>query len=177
MSRILGACQCEAALQAFRDYLKPKNTLKTGKHFNMHLLLEAFQLFHDNYDRLGGFDGDKHRLYLTKVIGYIQRYVPACLARAYCQRLYAITDGGEKLERHLQFLCNGDEAVYFFPLDYNPRYRLGYTCSALSLLGYLHRTPRDEDLVDCHSQLMLSKNSKLAKLIQPTPTNACCVIF
>src|SRR3990167_5534987 len=77
---------CDTALQAFRDYLeRPQGVIKTGKHFNIQLLVEAFKLYDANYDRFGGWGSHQNNLFWRKVIGYVQRFVPACYAQAFCQ--------------------------------------------------------------------------------------------
>lgn len=115
---------CERALEDFREYLKPKKVIKSGKHFNVQLLIEAFKLYDKNFDAFGGRDSRKNEISLQKVIGYIERYLPACYAQAFCQRVYYIVEKGEKLNRSLEF-CN-DKEVYSFPLDLNSSYRSGY---------------------------------------------------
>ena len=114
---------CEGALQAFRDYLQPHGTIKTGKHFNAQLLVKAFDLYDRNYYRFDGDDSRKNNLCWRKVIGYIQRFLPACYAQAFCQGIYSIVEGKEKLTRNLKF--RDDKNVAFFPLDSDPRFRLG----------------------------------------------------
>ena len=115
---------CEAALQAFRKYLQPNVVFKTGRHFNTYLLIQAFKLYDDNYSRFGGWDSEKNNLCWRKVIGYIQRFLPACYAQAFCQGIHYIVEEDEPLSRCLRFRDN-NKAV-FFPLDSDPRFRLGY---------------------------------------------------
>lgn len=114
---------CETALEEFRNYLKPKDIITTGKHFNVQLLVEAFKLYDRNYSRFGDFGSRKNHLFWCKVIGYIQRFLPACYAQAFCDTFYSVVKMREPLSRDLQ-LINIDS--YFYPLDSNPSFRLGY---------------------------------------------------
>lgn len=117
--------KCEKALNEFRDYLRPKGTIRLGDHFNVELLIEAFKLY-DDQKRFRDFGDDnespKNVLMWRQVIGYIQRYLPACYAQAFCHSLYDV-HRGEKLIRNTKFRF---ENVFYFPLDLSPVSRLGY---------------------------------------------------
>src|SRR3990167_5592697 len=115
---------CDAALQTFYDYLKPIGVIKTGKHFYTQLLETAFALYDQKYDEFGGWDSRKNNMFWRKVIGHIQRYLPACYAQAFCQGLYDIVEEGTKLSRTLEL--RNDRGVRFYPLDLNPASRLGF---------------------------------------------------
>jgi hypothetical protein len=70
-------------------------------------------------------------MFWQKVIGYIQRYLPACYAQAFCQGLYDIVDEGKKLSRSLEHQYNKyNKRVKFYPLDLNPVFRLGVNYGA-----------------------------------------------
>jgi hypothetical protein len=121
---------CESALEEFQNYLKPKGVIKTGKHFNVALLVEAFKLYDEKYDAFGGtWDSPKNILFWRKVIGQIQRYLPACYAQAFCQGVGSIVEDGEKLKRDLKFCYGGG---FFYPLDGDPGFRLGVDYAARS---------------------------------------------
>lgn len=123
---------CKDALEEFRKYLqsKTKEVITTGKHFNVQMLVEAFNLYDKNYESFGkDFAGDcwdspKNILCWRKVIGYIQRYLPACYAQAFAQGLYYILDKKEPLRRSLEF--RSDKGIFFFPIDPNLLTGLGY---------------------------------------------------
>jgi len=112
--------ECEPALAAFREFLKPKGVIKTGKHFNAELLLTAFQLYDESYV---DWNSRKNNLCWCKVVGYIQRFLPACYAQAFCRGLSGLVERGDKLRRSLEFLY--DPGVFFFPLSSSPS-GLGY---------------------------------------------------
>ena len=120
-----------AALNTFRDYLAPKKDpqtnkiipIKTGKYFNMQLLIEAFKLYDQNYDTFGGWNSHKNNLCWRKLIGYMERFLPACYAQAFAQGVYYLVKGIEKLRRTFKFRYGGG---CFFPLDSAANFRLGY---------------------------------------------------
>ncbi|MDR3491106.1 MAG: hypothetical protein P4M12_03555 [Gammaproteobacteria bacterium] len=114
---------CEAALEEFRNHLKPKGVITTGKHFNAQLLVEAYKLYIKNYDSFGGKSA-KNKLVWRKVIGYIQRFLPANYAQAFCRGVHSVVLHGERLNRSLKFRFDND--VSFFPLDTNSDKRLGF---------------------------------------------------
>ena len=126
-----------AALNGFRNYLAPKKDpqtnktipIKTGKHFNMQLLVEAFKLYDQNYDTrtFGGWDSHKNNLCWRKVIGFMQRLLPACTAQASSQGIYYIVEEKEKLRRSFDFRYGGGS---YFPLDSDANFRLGYNFAA-----------------------------------------------
>ena len=114
---------CETELQEFRDYLKPIGIIKTGKHFNIQLLVQAFKLYDKNFNHFDGVNSHQNHLFWTKVIGYIERFLPACYAQACSQGIYYIVENSEKLTRSLKFRF---DYFCFFPLDNDPHHRLGY---------------------------------------------------
>jgi len=64
-----------------------KRPIKTGRHFNSNF----FQAVCKHYDRLcNNFDwtGAKCKLFWQRMIGYIQRFLPACDAQAFVAGLY-----------------------------------------------------------------------------------------
>jgi hypothetical protein len=131
--------KCEAALNRFKEYLKPQGIIRQGKHFNIELLYEALQAYY-NKERFDAFSGDvynsndspKNVLMWRKVVGYIQRYLPACFAQALCQGLDSVVGKNQKLNRSLSFYYDDD--LLFFPLDSPSKFgldhRLGYQYAA-----------------------------------------------
>lgn len=115
---------CELAIQEFRDYLAPKSIIKTGKHFNALLLVEALRLYEANHAQLGRRSSYKNDLCWRNVIGTIQRYLPASSAQAFCQGIHTIVEDGAKLKRSLTFPSG--HGTKFFPLDLDANSRLGF---------------------------------------------------
>jgi len=114
--------ECAKALQAFRDYLKPQTVIKKGKHFNTQLLVKALEKYiGEQYDLFGGhLNNPKNLLFLRQVIGYIERYLPANLAQAFCQGLgYAAR---QSLERNLKL----KDSSFFYPRDLSSSSGLGF---------------------------------------------------
>jgi len=124
-----GGDNCEAAIKEFKDYLEKENKgrgiIKTGKHFNHELLASAFALYDDNYNDFGGWDSRRNNLAWRKIIGGIQRYVPAATAQAICQGVYYIIEQDKKLERKLTFHYSDVPGAVYYPLDGNLSFRLG----------------------------------------------------
>ncbi|AIT64318.1 hypothetical protein [Coxiella burnetii] len=112
-----------AVFYEFRELLKPKNTIETGKQFNIQLLIEAFKLYDKNYEVFGGWNSHKNNLVWCKIIGYIQRFLPASYAQALSQGVNFIIEEGEILQRSFNFRFGIGK---FFPLDLDPQIRLGY---------------------------------------------------
>ncbi|ABS78548.2 hypothetical protein CBUD_A0050 (plasmid) [Coxiella burnetii Dugway 5J108-111] len=119
-----------AALNVFRNDVKPKGVIKTGKQFNIQLLIQAFQFYDKNYETFGGFNSPKNNLCWCKIIGYLQRFVPACYAQAFAQGIYYIVEGGEGLRRSFNFRFSDGS---YFPLDTVPNIRWGYNCAGAGL--------------------------------------------
>jgi hypothetical protein len=114
------------ALYQFRNYLeRTTHTIyNRGKHFNSQLLAEAFKLYDENYAAFGNkWDSAKNLLCWRKVIGYTQRFLPACYAQAFSKGVYYVVEHGEKLSRSLNF-CSGGGS--FYPLVSNSDSLLGY---------------------------------------------------
>jgi hypothetical protein len=131
---------CDADIQAFQQYLddenKSRGVIKTGKHFNMQLLTDALNLYIEKFNQFGGsWDSPKNILFWRKIIGYIERYVPACYAQALCQGVYYIIVENEKLDRKLTFRHN--PGVTYFPLDTDPSFILGEDYAAGARGGVL----------------------------------------
>ncbi|MBA3660283.1 MAG: hypothetical protein H0W64_00985 [Gammaproteobacteria bacterium] len=124
---------CGVPLQEFRNYLEPKKTIKTGKHFNIQILLDGILLLGNNYDALGGWNSVKGNVYYRKVIGYIERFVPANYAQALSEEL--IVNG--EMKRRFELLDNYGHQVSFYPLDLDATYRLGYDFGVEG--GYTHQ--------------------------------------
>ena len=127
---------CEAALDQFRAHLEPRGVIKKGKHFNTQLLLRALELYDEKYAAFGNrCDSPKNILFWRKIIGYIQRFLPAHYAQAFSQGLFSIIKKGEKLNRSLIFRYDN---ACFFPLNSNPQSRLGYDFAASPTCGREH---------------------------------------
>lgn len=111
----------EKAIHTLRSYLEfenKSNLFQTGKHFNHQLLVEALDLFNQNYDQFGKFNSAKNNTVWRQVIGTIERYVPATTAQALCTGVGKIVAEKGKLDRTLALHnYHSDRSVSYFPLD------------------------------------------------------------
>lgn len=103
---------CEPAMLDFHNHLLPRKTIR-GIHFNHDLMLDAYSLYAQHYSAFLHSYAWKNELIWQKVIGHIQRYLPACYMQALNQGLYFVTHG-DKLVRDLT-VHYGNESI--FPLD------------------------------------------------------------
>lgn len=107
---------CAAALQVFRDYLEPdpKKLIK-GKCFNHNMLIRAYELYERYYADFNGWNSHKNNLVWQKVIGYLQRFLPACDGQIFCQNPRKVVVENELLIRSLELHYNAN--LSFFPLS------------------------------------------------------------
>jgi hypothetical protein len=104
------------------------------KIFNPHHLLRAFEVYNALWDQCerDGSDPDykKRDLFWRQIIGYTQRFMPACYAQAFAQGLYYLVKVDqddswrpEAFERDLKLRCDN---VSYFPLPRDSRSGLGF---------------------------------------------------
>lgn len=110
--------QTKAALKKFRDDFKPKE-ITTGKHFDLHLLVNAINIYDDKFTE---WSISKLSLFWRQIIGYLQRMIPACDAPLFCTDIYIHDD--TEASQTLMTLLNGDA---FFPSINKPNSGLGFT--------------------------------------------------
>ncbi len=131
---------CKTALQEFRNYLEPKDIIKTGLHFNSNLLIQAVKL-RDQYLEAKPFedyDSAKNIIIRNEIIGYIQRFVPANVGMAIAQGLdHSILVNQFKRSHKFEWIYNFREQypnlhltlplklTSYFPLS-SPGFALGY---------------------------------------------------
>lgn len=174
----------EEALTEFREYLEPKGVITTGKVFNPELFQRAFELYDANYHRFGGgmagVNSPKNNLLWKYVMGYIQRFFPACYAQALSQGIYHLFEIDKKLCRSFKFRFKSE--VSFFPLDSNPLFRLGYTVEPGVVEDARLSVPGGADtgwlgFLRCarFQELYQAKKAALENIIQP-PTSLCSVM-
>ena len=111
-------------LYQFRNYLEPKGVYTTGYHSNPQLLLEAYQLYDNNFASFGGnWFSPKNVLCAQKIVGLCQRGLSACELQLHAQGLYSVLEDGNKSKRTFSFTHGGGSIL---PLDSDPCFRLGY---------------------------------------------------
>jgi len=117
------------ALYQFRNYLEPKGSRTTGKHFNHQLLSIAAELYDKNYVRFGNdWDSPKNLFCWQKVFGGVERLVPACDAQSIAHGLWYLFEEGEKSPRSAVFRYGGGK---YFPLFLDPDWEFGHNCAAV----------------------------------------------
>lgn len=78
--------------------------------FNPSHLIDALKVYDAQFDR---WSWNQRDLFWRQVIGYTQRFLPACYAQAFCQGLYYILEEKEPLSRLLKFRVGG---ASYYPL-------------------------------------------------------------
>lgn len=111
------------AIYRFRNHLEPKDVFTTGKHFNHQLHKEAIEIYEANYRAFGGTI--QVDVCWQKVKGYIERFVPACDCHVVVQGADLILEDRQFPERQVAHAYDG----FFFPLDANEHWELGYNYS------------------------------------------------
>jgi hypothetical protein len=150
-------------LDSFRIKFTP-GEVRTGKHFNVRLLLEALEVYEANYDE---WDEDRCHLFWSQVVGYLQRLLPVSYVQAGCQVIDHVIKG-ERLNRLLKLV---GESTYF-PLDADPANRLGFDHGVYFgpgggwVLATGHGPRGAVDSCD-FSNLLSSKNIRLVEILQP----------
>lgn len=123
-----------AALHSFRSQFAAR--AKQERIFNPYYLLAAFEFYEEQYSNFRYNDlpelmYDRRDLFWRQVIGYIQRYLPACYLQEFAQGIYYIAVGNEKLRRSFEF--RDEKGRYMLPADdFNS---LGYKWVVSSGLG------------------------------------------
>jgi hypothetical protein len=130
---------CDADIQAFQKYLDDENksigVIKTGKHFNVQLLVDVFNLHAEKYNQFGVWwvIGPISISFWRTIIRSIERYFPACYAQVLCQGVDVIVNAREKLSRRMTLRYW--PKVAFFPLDSDPEFQLGQEYGGASMWG------------------------------------------
>lgn len=94
------------ALEKFRKAFTEKSLSEIV--FNPYHLLKAFETYNAEFDNLGNWD--KRDLFWRQVIGFVQRYLPACMLQAFAQGICGIVEEKEPLRRSFQFKLH-DESI------------------------------------------------------------------
>jgi len=120
----------ELSLELLKEYLNPKGVIEVGFHTDsLQVLSYAIKIWYKLFDSCN--DVNKREFFLIRVLGYIQRYLTASDAQAFCEGftevikhdstpwnlIYKQYDEMEKRNRVVN---------QFFPLDADPSNRLGY---------------------------------------------------
>lgn len=129
------------AIYQFRNILEPEGVVTTGKHFNHKLLVEAAALYDKNQNNFGHnipnakWLAPKNKICWQKVLGYIERFAPACDAQIIAQGVTDVVKHGVKSKRLLEAPWSGG---IYFPLNHTGQ-ELGYNC-AVGAMGGIYST-------------------------------------
>ena len=111
-------------LVQFRKDFTP-GRVTSGMHFNYQHLVQAFEVYDQNYQDLlasSGDDYDKLRLFSYQIIGFIQRSLPAIDRMAFAQGLMDVFMIHAKIERSLKFKNEGIEIPAMIPRTFIFKY-------------------------------------------------------
>ncbi|STX81436.1 Uncharacterised protein [Legionella busanensis] len=98
--------------QTMKTFRENFTTLSMNElFFNPKHLIKAFDTYVQQYD---SWSMNQSRLFWSQVIGYVQRFLPACYAQALCQGLYYVVEKNDPLTRTLKFKYN---SISYFPLN------------------------------------------------------------
>lgn len=100
-----------SAIEGFRVEITKNKVIKSGKHFNMQHLVAACLVYIYKFEVLATWDN--RDMFWRKVIGYLQRQMPANYAQAHCSGIQHILYNPSDFKRTFKFK-NGSE---FFPLS------------------------------------------------------------
>ncbi|MDA8561617.1 hypothetical protein N9L02_00710 [Gammaproteobacteria bacterium] len=116
----------DSTIKEFHDYIDKSNNaiIKIGDHFNINIIIQALKLYNNHYDSFGGWNSTKNNICWQKIIGYLQRYLPANYALLY----YNTPEAGS---------ISTQKYGFYFPLDSYPNIRLGHEY-AISPYGGAH---------------------------------------
>lgn len=164
--------KCVPAINKFRQYMDGKKCqlIKTGTHYHPELVEEVCRLYNQLFAAYGdpvlGL-GSSYKIKLGwNLIGYVQRFLPACYAQALCQGLYHIIDKNAKLERRLTF---SDGTVYY-PLD-KGTLKLGFHFARMWCMQNRQVCVRYiKELNHRKSQALQERISPLISIVIETPT-------
>ncbi len=125
--------ETRAVLNEFRHYFVPKEVTE-GHHFNLNYLIEAFNRYNQNW---APWNGNQLSLFWRKVIGYLERLVPAIDAQAFCQGLYYRVEQNQPPARSLTLhnYQSSSDISYFPPISSPPTRGLGFDFAIYACLA------------------------------------------
>ncbi len=125
------------ALNAFRQAFTAQSL--NEQVFNPQHLQRALEIYTAQYD---GWNYKKCQVFWSQVVGFAQRFMPACYAQAFAQGLYYLTkeSNPEVLKRSLSFTVGGgrifSDGANFFGLGF--KFGAGLWCARDAPLGAEH---------------------------------------
>ena len=129
------------SLYQFKNFLEPRGIAANGLQFNASLLAQVFDAYGEYYTSNGDQHSFKKRFFCQKIVGYIQRFLPANYAQAFAQGISQINEKHEPLNRSLKLSCSKKD-IQYYPLDNNPFDQLGFDwcvpCNLATRCKYIH---------------------------------------
>ena len=133
------------ALNRYREQFTKKSM--SEETFNPHHLLKAFELYNAMWEQCerDGTDRDykKRDLFWRQVIGFAQRFLPACYAQAFAQGLYYLVKVDQSASWRPEILKCA------FDFKYDPGYRFYPLSSSCTGLGFECLGVRGSVLAGC----------------------------
>lgn len=154
----------EKAIKNFKIYWdeKLKHTIENGWAFNIKILLNALKLYIENFDALGDAHSHKNLAFWGQIIGYLQRFIPACYAHVLCEGLRKLT---RKNFQYKRVLITPNIPYTFFPLDSDPEFLLGSNC-AMTWHASIAIYASKREATECFDLLNKLYEIKAAALLQ-----------
>ena len=172
-----GSALCLALEEFRRQFSAISNNEKI---FNPQHLLRAFEVYNTLWDECEHNSNDrdyrKRNLFLRQIIGFCQRFVPACYAQAFSQGLYYLVKmcerdswHSETFKRNLKLKCDN---FSYFPILLDSRSGLGFDFSIY--VGAASVSDAKEREVGCHNFLKIFiKQKQQAFRTLCSENNAC----
>src|SRR3990167_1324285 len=113
------------ALEAFRKAFTLLS--QAEERYNPNHVMRAFETYEREFDRLE--DWNRRDLFFRQVIGYVQRYLPACDAQVFAQWVYHVVEEREA-SRSLLIFRFGGGAIFPLLSSPPPFFGLGYKWGA-----------------------------------------------
>ncbi|HEX2549362.1 MAG TPA: hypothetical protein VHM20_06010, partial [Gammaproteobacteria bacterium] len=182
--------QLTLPMEQFRNYLKRKylrdendNIIirTTGYDFNYKMLQKAYQL-HIKYEnqRIGRqYYYHRNDIAWVQVIGYLQRFLPACEGQIYAQNLLDVMIYDHAFSRCLDtYGRNFPSFGVFFPLEENKG--LGFNIAEPRGPGQnMGSIGGEHDAYSCYEKIILKKNSRMQEILGNVQsfenTNMCSI--
>ena len=171
-----GSALCRALEEFRRQFSAISNNEKI---FNLQHLLRAFEVYNalwDQCERDSSRKYKEHDLFWRQIIGYTQRFMPACYAQAFSQGLYYLVKmcerdswHSETFKRNLKLKCDN---FSYFPILLDSRSGLGFDFSIY--VGAASVSDAKEREVGCHNFLKIFiKQKQQAFRTLCSENNAC----
>lgn len=112
VNTIITGKNVEVELIKFRETMTRHKHIKNLPPFNMHNLVNSYEAYVTHFTALANWTN--RNLFWVKVIGFVQRQIPANYAQAHCSGLQRINDDYRAFKRTLDLAYSGRT---FFPID------------------------------------------------------------